>query len=254
MTETAPKRPTDDVEARRNPNSRRSMSFGRRLAYNIGRPIAMAIASLLWKSCRIERVIGAEHIERVIDSDHAFVPCYWHRDILVCLMTIREWIDRGFQAGVIISASVDGEVPAKIASSWGAEVIRGSASRTGALAMRDMHDVMKRGTSIITAADGPVGPAYYFKSGVLLTSRIGKAPMLPIGCAADRAWYMDRWDDFMIPKPFARIVIAVGEPYEVPRGTSMEGLEDHRIAMQDAVNSLVKQSKDVLLEKGPSHP
>ena len=171
------------------------------------------------------------------------MPCFWHRDILVVLLTIRTWIDRGFKAGVVISASVDGEVPARIARSWGAVVIRGSASKTGALAMRDIHAVMKAGTSIISAADGPVGPAYYFKSGVILTSRIGSAPLLPIGCAADRAWYMDRWDDFMIPKPFARVVICVGEPYTLPRGASKDDLEAARLRMQNAVNELVERSK-----------
>ena len=219
------------------------MSLGRRMVYALGTPILLGILRLLWLTWRIEKVIGSEHVDRAIDDDGAYVPCYWHRDILVCLLVIRGWIRRGFKAGIIISASVDGEVPSKIARSWGAEVIRGSASRTGALAMRDMHDVMKRGVSIVTAADGPVGPAYYFKSGVLMTSRIGKAPMLPIGCAADRAWYLDRWDHFMIPKPFARLVISIGEPRSVPKGASMELLEEERIAMQNAVISLAEQSK-----------
>ena len=109
--------------------------------------------------------------------------------------------------------------------------------------MRDMHNVMKEGTSIITAADGPVGPAYFFKSGVIMTSRIGNAPMLPIACAADRAWYLKRWDDFMIPKPFAKIAVAVGEPHSVPSGVSKEGLEAEREAMQNAVNALFELSK-----------
>ena len=225
------------------------MSPARAVVYALGRPVLGGLVRLLWWSYRIEAVIGADVVDRVIADERAYVPCYWHRDILVCLMTIRGWIKRGFKAGVIISASVDGEVPSKIARSWGAEVIRGSANRTGALAMRDMHQVMKKGTSIVTAADGPLGPAYYFKSGVVLTSRIGAAPMLPIGCAADRAWHLRRWDDFMIPKPFARLVVAVGEPHLVPPGTSKEGLEDEREAMQIAVNGLVEQSKTVLRQK-----
>lgn len=241
-----------DTESRRNASGRQ-MSPVRKLVYAVAGPIAMGLVRLLWWSYRIEKVIGADTIDRVVADRRAYVPCYWHRDILICLMAIRGWIDRGFKAGVIISASVDGEVPSKIAQSWGAEVIRGSATRTGALAMRDMHRIMKDGTSIITAADGPVGPAYYFKSGVVLTSRIGSAPMLPIGCAADRAWYLKRWDDFMIPKPFARIVLAVGEPHLVARGASKEGLEQERKTMQIAVNGLVEQSKAVLQqEKGKS--
>jgi lysophospholipid acyltransferase (LPLAT)-like uncharacterized protein len=249
MTETLKGPDTSDGEARRNPLSGRQMTPVRRLVYAIATPLIRIVVALLWRSCRVQPVQGVEYVEKVVASEAASVPCFWHRDILVCLLTMRQWIDRGFKAGVVISASVDGEVPSRIASSWGAVVIRGSASRTGALAMRDMHQVMKDGTSIISAADGPVGPAYYFKSGVVLTARIGSAPLLPIGCAADRAWYLKRWDDFMIPKPFAKIAVAVGEPYSLPRGASKDELESARITMQNAVIDLVERSKLSLARK-----
>ena len=239
------KQPLDDVEARRNPNAGRQMTPLRRLLYWIAAPLLAGIARLLWSTCRVETVAGSEVIERVVNDDSPYLPCYWHRDIFVCLMTIRSWIRRGFKAGVIISASVDGEVPAAIARAWGAEVVRGSATRTGALAMRDMHQLMKNGVSIVTAADGPVGPAYYFKPGVLLAARIGSAKLLPISCAADRAWHFDTWDDFMLPKPFAKVALAVGEPVEVPRRATPEEEEALRIRLQDAVNSLQEQSKEI---------
>lgn len=224
----------------------RRMTPARRLVYAVGGPLLAGLVRLLWWTCRVDRVIGKEFAEAAIADDRAYVPCYWHRDILVCLMTLRGWIRRGFKAAIIISPSVDGEVPARIARAWGAEVVRGSAKRTGALAMRDMHQVMKRGVSIVTAADGPVGPPYYFKSGVLMTSRIGSAPMLPMGCAASSAWQFNTWDDFMVPKPFSRIVIAIGEPVEVPARASTEELEALRVALQNAVTSLSEVSKKAL--------
>lgn len=234
-----------DAESRRNPRGRR-MTLSRRLAYAVAMPLLRVLVWLLWRSCRVQPVQGSEIVDKVLSGESPCVPCFWHRDILVVLLTIRTWIDRGFKAGIVISASVDGEVPARIAQSWGATVIRGSASKTGALAMRDIHGVMKAGTSIVSAADGPVGPAYYFKSGVILTSRIGSAPLVPIGCAADRAWHMDRWDDFLIPKPFARIAVCIGEPVTLPHGASKEDLEAARLAMQNAVNDLVERSKQCL--------
>lgn len=227
----------DAVDARRNPTGRR-LTLGRRLGYAVATPILSALARLLWLSCRVGKVIGAEHVDNAISGNTAFVPCYWHRDIYVCLMTIRGWIQRGFSAAVIISPSVDGDVPARIAERWGAEVIRGSAKRTGALAMRDMHAIMRRGVSIVTVADGPVGPAYYFKAGILLTARIGSAPVLPMGCAADRAWRFNTWDEFMLPKPFANVVVAVGEPRTVPKRASAEELEALRLELQETIDSL----------------
>lgn len=234
------------LEVQHNREEGRHLSLGRRLAYAVGKPLLKLLVQALWSTYRIELCTGKETVDTLVRSEQAYVPCYWHRDILVCLMTIKSWVGRGFNAGVIISPSVDGEVPSSIARGWGFKVIRGSATRTGTLAMRNMHSVMSSGTSVITAADGPVGPAYYFKSGVVMTSKIGKAPLVPIGCAADRAWYLRRWDDFMIPKPFARVAVAVGTPHSVGSGLSKEGLEAERQALQDAVNDLVLLSKKVL--------
>ena len=77
-------------------------------------------------------------------------------------------------------------------------------------------------------------------------ARIAGVPMVPIGCAADRAWYLDRWDDFMIPKPFARVAIAVGEPIPVPRDIALDDLEPVRANVQAAVMSLMRDSEQAL--------
>ena len=77
-------------------------------------------------------------------------------------------------------------------------------------------------------------------------ARVAGVPILPIACAADRAWYLDRWDDFMIPKPFARIVIAVGEPIPVPREIALDALEPVRQNVQAAVMSLMEESEQAL--------
>ena len=109
---------------------------------------------------------------------------------------------------------------------------------------------MKRGISIVTTADGPAGPKFKFKPGAVVMARVGGVPLVPLACAADRAWYLDRWDNFMIPKPFARIVYAIGEPQSVPRDTPLDALEEYRQRMEDATNALVRQSKALLDRRG----
>jgi hypothetical protein len=105
---------------------------------------------------------------------------------------------------------------------------------------------MKNGYSIVTTADGPRGPKYEFKAGTVLMARVAGVPIIPIGCAADRAWYLKRWDDFLIPKPFARIVIAIGEPVPVPRDIPLDALEPVRLNVQEAVMSLMRDSEKIL--------
>lgn len=242
----SPLKDFDSIESRRSTASRRSMGRARRLYYFLGLPVLRGLIRLLTASYRVERVIGAEHIEPYIDGDAICAPCYWHQHHIVGSTLIRSWIQRGFKACFLVSGSVDGEVPERIARAWGAEVIRGSANQSGALALRDMQRMMKNGFSIVTTADGPRGPKYEFKLGAILMARIAGVPVIPIGCAADRAWYLNRWDDFMIPKPFARIVLAIGAPYPIPVDAPLDGLEIHRIAVQEAVMSLMADSETAL--------
>lgn len=242
----SPPKDFDSVESRRSTASRRSLGIIRRLYYCVSLPILRGLIQLLTATYRIERVIGASHIEPYINSDAICAPCYWHQHHVVGSTLISKWVRRGFKACFLVSGSVDGEVVAKIAREWGAEVIRGSANQSGALALRDMQRMMKGGFSIITTADGPRGPQYEFKLGAILMARIAGIPVIPIGCAADRAWYLNRWDHFMVPKPFARIVLAIGEPYPIPSDTPLDQLELHRVAVQDAVMSLMADSESAL--------
>ena len=239
----------DSVEARRSRTSDRRMTALRRFYYFVGMPVFRVVIRLLVASYKVEAVIGAENIEPFITANKVCTPCYWHQQHILCLTLIRQWMRRGFRTCFLISASVDGEVPARVAKSWGAEVIRGSANRSsqsGTLALRDMQRMMKQGYSIVTTADGPQGPMYEFKAGAILTARIGNAPIIPMACAAKRAWYLKRWDRFMIPLPFSRVVLAVGTPYVVPRDVRLDAIEEHRLNVQQAVMSLMRECEDLL--------
>ncbi len=241
-----PRKDFDAIESRRSTASRRRMSSARRLYYFLGLPVLRGIIRLLTSTYRIEPIIGSNHIDPYIGSGKNCAPCYWHQHHVVGSTLVRSWVRRGFKACFLVSGSVDGEVPERIARAWGADVIRGSANQSGALALRDMQDRMKNGYSIVTTADGPRGPKYEFKMGAILMARIAGVPVIPIGCAADRAWYLNRWDNFMVPKPFARIALAIGEPYSIPSKTPLDQLEPHRQHVQEAVMSLMRDCERVL--------
>jgi len=251
MPAEQPRPDYSDVESRRSVGSTRSMSAGRRLYYFLGMPLLRFVFFVVNSTYRVEKIIGRNIADRIIaDEEQVYAPCYWHQHHVLCSGLMRRWIRRGFRACFLVSASVDGEVPTRIARSWGAEVIRGSANQTGALVLRDMQQMMKQGVSIVTTADGPNGPKYEFKAGAVLMARIGGSPMVPLACAAERAWHLNRWDNFLIPKPFSRIVLAVGEPITVPPGTPINEIEEYRVRMEDAINSLMRQSETVLAERG----
>lgn len=234
------------VDARLSPSSRRRRSLLRRMYFAVGMPILQSLIGMLFRSYRLTLIIGDAVARQIIAEKTVCSPCYWHQDLILGNLLLRRLIRRGLHAGFLISASVDGDVPARIAASWGAEVIRGSANTTGALALRDMHRLFQRGVSVVTVGDGPTGPKSVLKSGVVLMARIAHVPLVPIGCAADKAWFLNRWDDFIIPKPFSRIVLAIGQPIPVPGNTPLDKLEEYRVAMETALNALGQEARNAL--------
>lgn len=189
----------------------------RRLAYAIAAPLLMGLVRLWWASCRVVRVEGQEHLDAALAAHGSLLPCYWHQHELFCGRYLLQQRGRGLVPGFLISPSVDGEVPAKIATWLGARVIRGSSTRTGARALRDYYQLLvHEKVSPVITPDGPTGPRYRFKPGGLLLSQISGRPLLPMAFAASRAWQFG-WDDFVLPWPFSRIAIAVGPPVLVGR-------------------------------------
>ena len=236
-----------DVEQRRGSFTSRRMTLWRRFVHAVGKQLLRFVLFVLTSSYRFKKVIGGHVVERLIaDTGRAYVPVMWHGQQIATTHLVRGWIRRGFRAGYIISASVDGEVPAQIAKSWGAEVVRGSAKESASLVLRDAVQLMKQGVSIVTNSDGPTGPAFEIKTGTIIMARMGNAPLVPVVCAASSAWTMDTWDHFMVPKPFARIVIAVGEPIEIPRNLPMSETESLRVQLQAAMESLASEAQQQL--------
>lgn len=204
--------------------SKRRLTPLRRLGYRLLAPVGHAVLRFWWSTCRIVSVSGVEHFEAALARAPSMLPCYWHQHELFCARWLLLQMPR-IKLGFLISPSVDGEVPAMIARRLGAEVIRGSSTHTGARALRDYYQLLvKQNVSPVITPDGPKGPRFQFKSGAILLAQISGRPMVPMAYAASRAWLV-AWDKFVLPWPFARIAIAIGEPVWVDRSLAVNDLE-----------------------------
>ena len=228
-------------ETMQNKKQPRQMTTKRKFRYILLKPIFLFIANFIWLTCRV-KVIGQANMDVVIGKQAPVIPCYWHQQHLFCAWYMLKQIKRGMNVGFLVSPSVDGEIPAQIVSARGARVIRGSSTRTGAQALRDMYQIIvKEGVSPVTTSDGPTGPIFKFKSGAAMLSQMTRVPMIPLACAAKSAWYLGSWDRFMIPRPFTRVVVAVGEPVGVDK--AKKDLAPVQEQMEVALNKLMVQAK-----------
>ena len=225
----------------------RTLTWKRKLTYAVLRPVVKLFLNTFWMTCRVKTIIGDEHAQKLIDKGEPIIPCYWHQMHIFGSWYMRKLQKRGLNIGFLVSPSVDGEVPAKIVESWGAVAIRGSSNRTGAKALKDMYNtISKDKISPVTTSDGPTGPIHEFKQGAVMLAQLTQSPMLPIAYAASSYWQLKSWDRFIIPKPFSRIVIAVGEPHLIDKKADAATLEEERISMENDMNSLIREAKAAL--------
>lgn len=136
----------------------------------------------------------------------------WHGRMIVPVAQFR---GRGIH--VLVSPSEDGDLSERLLESFGYQVLRGSSSRGGARALREMLGILDAGGAIVITPDGPRGPMHTVNAGLAWMARATGRPIIPTGIAADRAWRLKSWDRFTIPKRRARIAITFGEPIHVPR-------------------------------------
>jgi lysophospholipid acyltransferase (LPLAT)-like uncharacterized protein len=221
--------------------SQRRLTRSRLALYRIIVPAGFAVVRMVWGWCRAERIVGLEHIDAALERSPSFIPVYWHQHQLFCVKVLLA-VKGALKLGFLISPSVDGEIGAILVRQMGAQVIRGSSSHTGARALRDYYLALaKKNISPCITPDGPRGPPWKFKPGAILLAQMSQRPIIPMAYAASRAWKI-KWDRFIIPMPFSRISVVVGEPVYVPKGLDALALERLQADMEARLKALYSQA------------
>jgi lysophospholipid acyltransferase (LPLAT)-like uncharacterized protein len=215
---------------------RRRLTPARRALATLGVPVGGALVRFWWSSCRITAVIDGHHLEQAAASGPV-IPVYWHAHQLFCVRHLLRGGVPGLAAGFLVSPSVDGEIPARLAARHGATVIRGSSSHTGLRALRDYYAALQQGVSPAITPDGPHGPRRVCKPGAVLLSQLSGRPVVPLACHAERAWRLRTWDRFVLPVPYSRVAVAVGEPLQVPRRLDAESLSRWQVRLAAALEA-----------------
>jgi len=157
----------------------------------------------------------------------------WHGRIL-----LLPYLYGGRGGQVLASRSHDGELVARWIRRFGLEPIRGSSTRGGGEALRLLARALRSGREVVVVPDGPRGPREVLKPGIITLARLTGAPIVPIAVGASREWRLGSWDEFRIPRPFARCVMRFGEPIHVSRALDRAGEEAARKDVEAALRGL----------------
>jgi len=138
----------------------------------------------------------------------------------------------------MISASRDGGLLAQIFEYFGIEPVRGSSSRRGPQALREMVSKAEAGYDLAITPDGPRGPRYEVQEGVISTAQLTGLPIVPVSYHLNWKIQLKSWDRFQAPLPFARCRIRVGQVMRVPREASDVEREALRQQLEQALRDI----------------
>jgi len=159
--------------------------------------------------------------------------CSWHQQFFSAIRHFQSY--SSYCPSLMISRSKDGDIIARVAEKSGWHAVRGSSSRGGSSALKEMIERLKRSRLAGHIVDGPKGPAGIVKAGAISLARSTGAVLVPMFTSADRAWYFNSWDRFMIPKPFARVTLRFGRMIDLNGSCDGGDFEVHRAALEAAM-------------------
>ncbi|MDD2390335.1 MAG: lysophospholipid acyltransferase family protein [Desulfobacterales bacterium] len=168
------------------------------------------IIDLLFFTTKIE-VFGVKKVRSIIRS-RKFICVSWHSRLL-----LPSYLYQGQNGVLLVSQSKDGEIMARILQRQGHETIRGSSTRGGLRAMSKLIRCLKTGQQpgVITP-DGPQGPRFKARPGIVVLARKTGLPILPMAYSARKIKVFSSWDRFIAPYPFTTCRFAMGNPIIVP--------------------------------------
>jgi lysophospholipid acyltransferase (LPLAT)-like uncharacterized protein len=154
------------------------------------------------------------------------------------------WRGRGYY--VMISQSRDGEIQNYIFRRYGFHTVRGSTRRGGARAAVEAIRVLRSGASLAITPDGPRGPRGVVQKGALTIAQKAGVPLVAVGVSSTPRIVFNSWDHYLLPLPFGRAMIVLGEPIYIPKDADDEELERLRQEVQESMHDAERRAEQAL--------
>ena len=192
----------------------------------------------LWeRTLRYEIDDRAGIVDRPVTEN--YIGALWHNRLLIFPLVLRRFLPQRHGAA-LISASRDGDLFADVVQRFGYDVIRGSSSRLGASAIRQLTEMLASGRDVVITPDGPRGPAYELSPGIIFLAQKSGVTVVPMNLEYSRCWRLGSWDRFIVPRPFTKVRVLIHRPHRVRSTATREEFESERLALQNTMMALVE--------------
>jgi lysophospholipid acyltransferase (LPLAT)-like uncharacterized protein len=192
------------------------------------------------------RYAGNEKLQKLHQKNQNFIFGIWHQNLFPGILA-----QTGYPHIVIVSKSKDAQPVAYTCESLGHFVVRGSSKKAGvdkggAIAKDEMIEHLQAGHPGAVTVDGPKGPALKVKPGIIDMAKKSQAVLVPYTVSSNSYWQFKSWDQFRLPKPFAKLLVDYGDPLSVPADcTDFQMYQDK---LEVSLNELTIHSQQCLLK------
>jgi lysophospholipid acyltransferase (LPLAT)-like uncharacterized protein len=171
------------------------------------------------------------------------IYCVWHNRLPLCMKAYYGHVKKHNQnpgLAAMVSASKDGGFLAAILEGFAVQPVRGSSSRRGPQALRELITWAERGYDLAITPDGPRGPCYVVQDGIMSLAQLTGFPIIPVSYHLGWKIRLNSWDHFQIPLPFSSCEMLFAKPIHVPREASDSEREVLRQQLEATLREITK--------------
>jgi hypothetical protein len=210
------------------------------------------LAWLLWLTIVVinrtmTHVLVGDNTAELKAQGKKLIFAVWHQANFVLF-----YVHRREKDCIYTASGRRGEILTRAVKRFGYEIVRApfeESKLAGARSVLQMLSLLDQSYDGVIAVDGPQGPIFKIKPGIIYIAKKSGAVILPIGLGISRKLvFRWRWDKYIFPLPFSRAVINVGPPFPLPEELTPENIDRSCRELEQVMHKLTKEAEE--LSKG----
>lgn len=182
-------------------------------------------------------IIASDEAQPYLKGDKNAIMVLWHGR----LMMASPLKPKGRPLKALVSRHNDGELIARTIAALHVETIRGSSSKGGEKAARNIVRASKNGANIVITPDGPRGPHQKAQGGVIHLARLCDCPIIAFSICSTSQITLKSWDRMKVALPFGRLCAIIGPPMFIDKDSGDSEIEIARVALEKELNDITFQ-------------
>jgi len=224
-------------------SEKQHISLKQRFFLWAGTHVAGATIRMLKKTVSMT-VVGGENLKETLAKHGRAIFVFWHGKMII--PTMRHIGDK---IVVLVSEHGDGEIIARALLSLGFDLVRGSTTRGGTKALREMIQWFDEPVIIAITPDGPKGPYHELKIGAVVLAQRTGVPILPMSAFTNKPLLLKSWDRFHVVKPFEQCVLFYGKPIYIEKELTGDKLQEKCKYVEQTLHNLDQEAEAYFITK-----